>query len=292
VDDNRLSRWLKFQQVTWQSDAGAKASEIVLERPDGEKVASFDINRSNLAQIVADCLTMQGDELPIGSHSYRLVSYDDAHKQLAELPQTVRGRNREATSAASDAMAMQRAVAQSLRNLESVASLNEQIQNRLAETLDNERDNTNQLLDMNRQLRDNNLEHELRLRQFEKREERIDKFLEGAGGLITLLAPLLIKKFLPELAASEMVAKQLDSMTEKAKPNERPSEGPEEPISATSVVVPEPEQRALSPNDQAGPARDGGAVPEESSEPSRRRAITKRPPARATRVKTKERRRK
>jgi hypothetical protein len=258
VDDNRLARWLRFQQVTWQSDAGAKAVEIALERPDGERVALFDVNRANLAQIVTDCLVMQGDELPIGSHPYRLVSYDAEHKQLAELPQTVRGRNRDATSAASDAMAMQKAVAQSLRNLESVAQLNEQFQTRLAETLDGERDNTNALLDMNRQLRDNNLEADLRLRQFEKREERIDKMLELVGGVFTLVAPALIKKFMPELAASELFAKHLEPPPKAPDPNVQPPEAPPESDSANRPIVPEPQQETLPPVSGAGGQTDGG----------------------------------
>lgn len=290
MDDNRLARWLRFQQITWQSDAGAKAVEIVLERPDGEKVASFDVNRSNLAQIVADCLTMQGDELPIGSHSYRLVSYDAEHKQLAELPQTVRGRNRDATSAASDAMAMQKAVAQALRNLESVASLNQDIQTRLAETLDNERDNTNQLLDMNRQLRDNNLEHELRIREFDKRQERIDKFLEGAGSIITLLAPILVKKFLPDLANSELFPKQIESATEKAKPSDERTETSSESVSTTSIGVSESGQGTLPQSAEAGPPRDRRDIP---AEPRQQVARAPRRSAPAPkRSKTKERRRK
>jgi len=199
LNDSKIARWVRMQRVTWQCDESAMAARIVLETHSGEQVAEWPTHLEELEQVIEDAVGMYADELPQGPHAYRLVAYSSDKRQLSELPQTIRGRSKDASTAASDALQLQKATALFISNVTSWASLARGEADKQQARLDDAQDNTSQLLDLANQLRGHNLEAELRLRQFEEEQKRKDQRQEAFISIITPLATMAVEKYGPKL---------------------------------------------------------------------------------------------
>lgn len=273
-EGNKVDRWLTLQRVTWQADEGAKATRVVMLDRDNEQVAEFALTTPNLSTVIGDVLDMQADELPHGAHSFRLVAYDDQKKQLGELRQTIRGRNKDATSAAQEAISRENAAAKSLSNSAEVQRQQHALNQQLVEHLDNERDNTNQLLDALRQIKDSNFESELRLREFDKRQERIDQALEVVGDLLKLVAPVLIQKFLPGMPIPGLPSQQQSPQ----EPTEQPQSGTtEKPADTPSASVAQPGSEVLHGSAESRGKGNGGSDPAKHRRETASTSRAKRP---------------
>lgn len=261
--DTRLEKWVSLQKKTWDVDEGSKASRIAIEHSGGELIQNFTTDLDELGRAIQDCLDMQAQELPAGtSHQFRVVSYDPAGKQLAELPQTVRGLSKDASSANQHALQQSRAHHQDVSTmsfvLDKTTSQLEQTCNRLGDLFDD----CTQLAESNAMMRLNNEESQLRRLEFERRMERNDKLFEALSNIGTLVIPAIIEKLGPKfLGASpgEMLGKvssALDKLNETAPAPPVTHEGTAqhgerigtttEPVDSVVPKLPKPRQGSVS----------------------------------------------
>ena len=267
ADSTRLERWVAIQQKTWMVDEGTRASRIAVERPGGEQVQSFHSELPELGRALQDCLDLQAEELPAGtSHQFRIVSYDPAGKQLSEVPQTIRGKSKDASQANQHQLQQSRAHHQDIDTMSFVldkttASL-EQAMTRVGDLFDD----VTQLTESNTVMRLNNEEAQLRRLEFERRMARHDKVFEAIGELIAPIGMIVLEKLGPKLLGAtpgEMLTKVTTALeavkeTKQAEgtPNGEPTDSkPSDPLGA---VVPEPRPRTLPANRKAGRASSGG----------------------------------
>lgn len=254
MNDSRLGRWVSLQSRLLQGDNDnlSKPVRFTIERKDGEVINEFPADLENLPQVMTDALLLQGEELPQGSHQFRVVAYDAEKKQLSELPQTIKGSNRDATAAAHEAIQLQRASSMALHNMDFAATHLRSEFDGLRQRYDDVVEDRSLLLDTLNELRTSNFSQQLELQRFTKSQERLDKIVEAMGGIVTLAAPMLLKKFAPELAGDMVgVIQQLkQAPPPEAKPDEQPTAV--EPASPAGAIVPKPRQAALPRSPKRG----------------------------------------
>jgi hypothetical protein len=289
--DTRLEKWVSLQKKTWDVDEGSKASRIAIEHSGGELIQNFTTDLDELGRAIQDCLDMQAQELPAGtSHQFRVVSYDPAGKQLAELPQTVRGLSKDASSANQHALQQSRAHHQDVSTmafvLDKTTSQLEQTCNRLGDLFDD----CTQLAESNAMMRLNNEESQLRRLEFERRMDRNDKLFEALGNIGTLVIPAIIEKLGPKFLGAtpgEMLGKvssALEKLNEPAPP--ATSEGtalhgersgtPTEPVDSIVSKLPEPRQGSISRSVEGRGAGNRRLVPGKRGPKSPTTKTTKR----------------
>jgi hypothetical protein len=218
--DTRLTRWVLNQLRTVDGDKGFRAAKICFERPDGSIVETWSTDTTNLDTEIADRLAAQSEELPTGPHPYKMVAYGPDNVQMSELPQTLRGRCRDATGAATEAMAMQRAVALTLENAQSAVVLLRQECERRADREAVLQEDLAAALNKVHEISSNNFEQELRFQQFMRSSARMDQFIENMSAVFTPLLTMAVEKYGPMLmegaknAARPKDAKQSSNATD------------------------------------------------------------------------------
>lgn len=275
-----LARWVRLQSITWQADSGSKASRIAIER-DGEKIHEFEVATPGLAAVLHDALELQADELPTGAHQFRVVAYDSNGGQLSELPQTVRGRSKEATSAANEAITNARASAMNVSTAAAAAQL-------LRGELDREFARNNDLtedkallIDKIQELVTQNFDAQLRLAEFNRKMERTDKLYDALTTIFVPLGTMVMEKYGPKLLAmqpSEILDKGkavLAKLNEKEPTKGEPNEPTPEPDNKPLPVIPQPEQGRLPPAGETGPTGSDGDVSRERGPTAPRATATK-----------------
>lgn len=268
-ESNSIGRWVRLQKLTWNSDLGTKAVSIAIESNDGAKVHEFDVALTDLPLILSDALQLQADELPQGSHPYRLVAYDDKHVQLSELHQTIRGRCKDATSVGNEQITQARAASMNVNNASSAAALLRQENERLTARNNDHIENEAMLIDKLNEMQAANFSVQLPLEEAHRRWERQDKMLQGVTQLLVPLGTLFIEKYGPQLlklstpevdtaktALTNAVAPrppEQPQATEEAPDAPRP---PSQPDNEPNPCVPEPRQEALRASSQERTAGD------------------------------------
>lgn len=279
-----LARWIRLQRITWQSDSGSKAVRVALER-EGEKIHEFEMATPELAAVLHDAMQLQADELPTGAHQFRVVAYDEKGLQLSELPQTVRGRSKEATSAANEAITHARASAMNVSNAAAATQLlRTELEREFARNNDLTEDKA-LLIDKIQELVTQNFDAQLRLAEFNRKMERTDKLYDALTTIFVPLGTLVVEKYGPKLLAmqpSEILDKGkavLAKLNEKDQPTEGEPNVPEptaQPDSHPVPVVPEPEQgRVPQPVEGGAQGSDGNVSRERGATPSRATKPTK-----------------
>ena len=231
MSETRVSKWLRMQSVTWHCDEGATAARIVLETSSGEQVQQWPSDLKDLEQIVEDCIAMQADELPQGAHGYRLVAYSEKNQQLGELPQTIRGRSKDATSAAAEHLQMQKALALEIANMARIGELRNQEFEAQQRRLNDQYDNVGLLLDRNAENASVNFDASLRLKEFDKKQERLDMVYAMFTTVATPLLTMAVEKFGPKLLSmkpSEIIDKVKDSFSAEPDPTAPEHKAPSE----------------------------------------------------------------
>jgi hypothetical protein len=269
-ETNSIARWVRLQKLTWNSDLGSKTTSIAIESSDGAKVHEFDVSLTDLPLILSDALQLQADELPQGSHPYRLVAYDDKHVQLSELHQTIRGRCKDATSVGNEQITQARAASMNVNNASSAAALLRQENERLSARNNDHIENEAMLIDKLNEMQAANFSAQLTLEEAHRRWERQDKMLEGVTQLLVPLGTLFIEKFGPQLlklstpevdAAKTALSNAVALQPEPPQPKEGEPDGlrpTSEPNHEPSPSVPEPRQEALRGSAQERVAGNGG----------------------------------
>jgi len=194
-----VNSWVRMQRATWDVNAGSTATRFVLENAAGDQVAEWPAKLENVEEIIQDSLTMHAGELPVGNHAFRLVAYSENKTQLGELPQTLRGRSKEATSAASELIQMAKAMALMLSNTQQMFALQHQQFEAQEKRLGDQYENVALLIDRNAENASNNLEAQLRLEQFHNEQSRRDKREEAILSIITPIGVMAAEKYGPKL---------------------------------------------------------------------------------------------
>lgn len=269
--DTRLERWVDLQRKTWDVDEGSRASRILIQQGQGELVQAFSTDLPELAATLQECLNMQSEELPVGSaHPFRIVSVDSTGKQLSELPQTVRGKSKDANTANQHALQQSRAHHQDIDTmsfvLDKTTAQLQQVSDRLGELFDD----CTALAESNATMRLNNEESLLRRLDFEAAKERRDKLWEALGQLAVPVGTIILEKLGPKFLGAtpgEMLTKVSSAMEKLAEATEDPkpkadeatnvgATGPtEEPISAIVSAIPESRKGTIPRSNQARRAR-------------------------------------
>jgi len=269
-ETNSIARWVRLQKLTWNSDLGSKTASIAIESNDGAKVHEFDVTLTDLPLVLSDALQLQADELPQGTHPYRLVAYDDKHVQLSELHQTVRGRCKDATSVGNEQITQARAASMNVNNASSAAALLRQENERLSARNNDHIENEALLIDKLNEMQAANFNAQLTLEEAHRRWERQDKMLEGVTQLLVPLGALFIEKYGPQLlklstpevqtAKTALVNAVAPRTTEPPadESDANVNRPPGEPHNEPTPRVPEPRQEALRASPEDGPTRDRG----------------------------------
>lgn len=199
MSDSRLGRWVQRQLRTIDGETGFRAVKLCFERTDGPVVETWHIETPNLENEIEERVVAQMEELPGGPHSYKFVAYGPDGSQMSELPQTLRGRSREATGAATEATAMQRATALSLENVQTaVTLLRTELEAKTGQLATANEDVAAVLAKLN-EMSSQNFDQQLKLQEFMRKQDRLDKMWEGAGGIVTMLGTMAAEKYGPKL---------------------------------------------------------------------------------------------
>ena len=199
---------------------------------------------------------MHAGELPVGNHSFRLVAYGEGKTQVSELPQTLRGRSKEATSAASELMHMAKAMALMLNNTQQMFALQHQEFEAQQKRLGDQYENVALLIDRNAENASNNLEAQLRLEQFHNEQSRRDKREEAMLSIITPIGVMAMEKYGPKLLSMtpgeiEGKVKEMFKGGTELVANSEPAPEVIAPPEAAPQVAPETEPVTITRGDLA-----------------------------------------
>lgn len=272
--DDRVNKWVDAQRTVWDSDQGLRAEVITLETPSGDSVGSWPVDLSNLGDAINQTIDLQASELPKGAHRFRLVAYSDKAKknQLTELPQTIRGRSGDASAAHAEAIAMQRATAMAISNLENTLNitmrLNEELEKRLGDRTEDFSLTYDKLIQANGE----NFDQKIRWSEHETKNRRSEQMLEMLTPLVTMaiskFGPMLMRMNATDLAnMQKFLTDPLKHVAEMNPPDVAPTEavkpevitnaGPSpEPASPPNDGVSQPGQGSLSHDVERGSAGD------------------------------------
>jgi hypothetical protein len=118
----RLSDWLKRQKQIVEA-GGRAAHTLILEGPDQKAWGSWPIQMKGLEEGATESQRGLEAGLATGQHLARWVALDAEGAQIAVLPITLQGRSNDASTAAKDAQALQRATSAALNNAEQVQTM-------------------------------------------------------------------------------------------------------------------------------------------------------------------------
>lgn len=278
--------WIKAQLADVAED-GTACTTIHLEGPDATVWGTWraDRHRADLVEAIEAAIAMHQDELPNGTHRAKLVSLDGSQRQIALLPITMRGRSSAATAAATEALAMQRAVALMVQNAEAVTaglrSENERLRERNDELVDHVQTAVGKLLEIQTSIVDVQREQ---LRE-DARSKRIDDIWQSMKPLaeagMDIVGGILADKYQEAKAAKAAIAKAKDEPSPQSPPAGQPAPQPATD-GAKAPASPAPDGGGGGPgagsgSDDGSGQSDGGEPPaterEPAARPARRRKV-------------------
>lgn len=292
MSDDRITTWVELQRKVWNCDDDLRAQLICLENGNGDTISQWPVDLENLPEVIKTTIDMQSSEMPKGSHRLRLVAYADKSRktQLNELPQTIRGRSQDATAAYADAIALQRATAMAVTNLENTLAIMQRYAEKSEEGRMEMTENFRLAFDKLTESNAENFDQKLRFAEFEAKQRRADQMMESLLTCITPVLTIAVEKFGPKLFNMDP-AKLQDMLTStKPQPPPAPPTAPAlqganngeqqptaiEPDNAPSARVPQPGQGSVS-SDAKGRAEGNGerATRKRSAAPKRTTTTTK-----------------
>ena len=120
---SRFESWISDRLNIVESDPACRVVRFVLEGPTGEVFGSWPASLETLRESVHKAIVTLGEELPKGAHACKLIAYSDSGGVLSSLPSTVTGKSVAATTAASEAISLQRAMALAVGNMQTLSTL-------------------------------------------------------------------------------------------------------------------------------------------------------------------------
>jgi len=248
MSDDRLATWVEMQQRLWHGDSQSKACKIVV-RKKGEEAITFQVpvgdKGEDIAGILRTALQMQAQELPGGAHTFILSAIDEHGNQLMELPQTIRGNNRDATSAAAEAIGMANAHAKAISNLDTVIRRQDELNAKLNELNLSLIEDRQRLADAYTEERGVNHQQLLEFKRFERACDRMDKLVESVAPLVTLIGEKLITK---HFGSAEQLAALLSGETPAKDDAANATQTTTEPFDPARPIVPQSGSGGVPPN--------------------------------------------
>jgi hypothetical protein len=242
--DDRITFWVEMQQKVWHGDTQSKASFITLKRRNSDEIIfRCPIDAENIPSMFKQFLQMQAEELPKGSHAFVLIASDETGTQLSELPQTVKGSNHEASSAAQEQLALQNATAKGLANLDAVNQILQRNAEQLAEKLGSALEDKFAVLDELVGQRGTNFVAQLDLAKFNRNQERMDILIQNLAPALGVLA---------NWAAEKALASNPDLLKKFGGQPNVGSATTEKPVDSASTSVAEPRQDLVPSNTKGG----------------------------------------
>lgn len=248
---SQITNWIELQQRIKSAD-DTHAVEIVLEGPDQTKWGRWPINLDNLpATVEAAAKSLEAD-LASGRHTAKLQALDASGNQVSMHPVTLHGKSQQASAAATDAIAMQRAVATLTSNTEAMLNLSRNMCERQDKAIESLQEDRACLIEKLTEISALNLEAELRIKESERRRETMAQIgLAIATAAGPALAPLIGK-------LAEALDVKLDGWIEAARSKKLPPKsaeqtpaGPPEASAPAAPSVPSGES-APKPGNPAG----------------------------------------
>ena len=256
--EDHVSIWVSMQQRVWHGETSSKAAFITLkDRASDEIVFRCPADAENIAIMVKEFLALQAAELPAKStHAFVLIATDEAGVQLSALPQTIRGMNHEAQSAAQEQLAMANAHAKTLANLDTlnqIATRNaELLADKLTSAIEDKFAVLDQLVTERATNHKDELEHDRYLREQARKDKLFDAFAENFMPIAGAIVKHKVEKYLkdnPDIMGDLLGGKAnaTTATTQKL---------PDEP--RVSVVEPGPGSVQAASEAPSGPSRPNG----------------------------------
>lgn len=241
-DANMLERWIGMQARLLHGVNAERPATLVLEKGNGDRVGQWPITLETLAEEVNEVLSMQAAELAIGNHQFRVVIQSPAGECLAQLPQVVRGRSKDAASAASEALIAQRANAMAVQSLTDVVSKLERVLDAQTDRLLKSQGETDAVSD---KLKENFLENSqvmLKIRELEMAHENTQAIIKELAPLGMLIAQHLLSKMGNGGVATDLLSSLMKGPNANA---EQPPVQPAEPTAPEPELAGKPEPPVL-----------------------------------------------
>jgi hypothetical protein len=246
--DDKVTNWVELQKRVWDSDEGLRAQVITLETSSGDVIGSWPVDIDNLGSVINQNIDLQSAELPKGQHRFKLIAWGDKSRkqQMSELPQTIRGRSGDASQALSDSIALQRATAMAISNLENTLNITLALNDRLQKQLDERTEDFSEIYSRHLELQSDKFDEKIRWDDHQAKIRRNEQMLE----MLTPVIGMAVQKFAPMILKMDAGA--------VAKFFEDPFPKPADAAPAAPAVPPPPaEPEVIAPppqgNNNAGP---------------------------------------
>jgi len=281
----RIDNWIDSQKRMVGPDAVC-VTRVVLVGPDGDSWGTWAIDTPNLAHEIDDTMITQGEGLGTGTYPCKLLGLDSTGCQIALLHVRVAGRALAALGAGGEATALQRATGLMVNSFEQVLAALGNATTKLTEANDSLLEDRHLLIEVINTMQARNTEHELAVKDFERkqiREEKILALVEKAGGpALAQLAQGMIDSHAAERRRREEQERMKqapfppgwEEMAKAQQTQPKPGNGQTAPAVAAPPPppAPEPEPAPVAPKSVqvqgfAQPADQAGTVEAPRDEP-------------------------
>lgn len=267
-DANMLERWIQMQARLLHGVNAERPATLLIEKANGESVGQYPITLDTLTDEVNEVLSMQASELPIGNHQFRIVIRSAAGEPLAQIPQVIKGRSKDAASAASELMTTQRANVIAIKMLEDTCANLSRLVDTQTERLTRTFGEFDAVAD---RLKENFLENSqvmLRMRELEMQHENTQAIIKELAPIGMVIAQHLLSKMQGGGNASDLLTSIMKG------PNAEPAQpAPAEPAPAQppgTELPGQPPEPALRATVEQPDNAIVLAVPEPTTSPVRR----------------------
>ena len=213
---SRIEAWLQSQRSILELD-GTHADRIELEGADGNVWGKWPLALKDLDATIEAAIMTIGEELPAGRHMCKLWAVDAQGSHVSMLPRTIQGRSSAATSAISEARALQQATQAAIRNNEEqnlgLRNENERLRTRLEEEMTVKFE----LLDKLTQVANASHEMAMREKDLEYKQAFWSMVFEKAGPGLEVLGGALAEKGLELVALIEQTITEKNAKTAEAR---------------------------------------------------------------------------
>lgn len=187
----KYEAWLSERLSIVEDDPANRPIRIVLEGPSGEPWGSWPAKTEGLTEAIHRCVVSLGEELPKGTHAGKIIAYSDSGSILSTLPVNVSGKSIAASSQASEAVSLQRAMALAVANMQTISDvMKDQLERaaaREAELADSVMTLTNGLHEM----LGKSVTYQIDIEKETGRQRRLDVMTEKLAPMLDLAAGLL-----------------------------------------------------------------------------------------------------
>ena len=232
----KFEAWLDERLSIVEDDPANRPIRIVLEGPSGEAWGSWPAKTEGLKEAIHRCVVSLGEELPKGTHSGKIIAYSDSGGCLSTLPVNVSGKSVAASSQASEAVSLQRAMALAVANLQTTS---EMMKDQLERSASREADLADSVLTLTSGLHEmlgKSVTYQIDIEKEAGRQRRLDVMTEKLAPMLDLAAGLLgvyIERHMAgKSSAASAPADPTDSLPSSSPPSDQlpPPAAPAPPV--------------------------------------------------------------